>query len=201
VAETWKLDGMYMEACNCKSACPCVFLSPPTEGECTALVGWHIDAGRYGNVTLDGLNVAAAIHSQGTMAESKWRMAMYLDDRASEAQTNALITIFSGQAGGHPAVLAEHVGEVLGVQSAAVEYESQGKRHSLRIGNVGKAETETVPGQNDADVLVTNSPLAVAPGYPSVCDKSTNVRYQDHGYDWSISERNGFHSRFTYQSK
>jgi len=28
---------------NCEAACPCVFLSPPTEGECKVLIGWHID--------------------------------------------------------------------------------------------------------------------------------------------------------------
>jgi hypothetical protein len=58
LAESWKLDGIYMEACNCRSACPCVFLSPLTEGECTALVAWHIGEGRCGGVKLDGLNVA-----------------------------------------------------------------------------------------------------------------------------------------------
>ncbi|MHA6645712.1 DUF1326 domain-containing protein, partial [Mesorhizobium sp. A623] len=32
----WKLSGSYFETCNCETACPCVFLSPPTEGDCTA---------------------------------------------------------------------------------------------------------------------------------------------------------------------
>jgi hypothetical protein len=134
------------------------------------------------------------------MSESKWRFALYLDERASDEQKNALITIFSGQAGGHPAVLADQVGEVLGVRSVPVDYHSEGRRYSLRIGDVGRAETESIPGQNEADVLVSNPPLAVAPGHPQVCDKSLDVRYHDYGYDWTISERNGFHSRFTYQS-
>jgi hypothetical protein len=200
MAESWKVDGLYMEACNCKSACPCVFLSPPTEGECTALVAWHIDKGNYGDLKLDTLNVAAAIHSPGTMAESKWRVALYLDDRATEDQKDALLKIFSGQAGGHPKVLADQIGEVLGIKTVPLEFHSEGKQHSLRIGNIGRADTQTVAGQNDAEVLISNPPLAVATGYPSVCDKSTEVTYQDYGYDWTISERNGFHSRFTYQA-
>jgi hypothetical protein len=121
MAESWKVDGMYMEACNCKSACPCVFLSPPTEGECTALVAWHIDKGNYGDLKLDTLNVAAAIHSPGTMAESKWRVALYLDDRASDDQRDALLKIFSGQAGGHPKVLADQIGEVLGIKTVKAD--------------------------------------------------------------------------------
>jgi hypothetical protein len=34
----WKVEGAYVEACNCEAACPCIFLSPPTEGECNVLV-------------------------------------------------------------------------------------------------------------------------------------------------------------------
>ena len=52
----WKLDGGYFEACNCDTACPCVFLSPPTHGECTVLIAWHIDKGHFGETNLDGLN-------------------------------------------------------------------------------------------------------------------------------------------------
>lgn len=200
MATSWKVDGTYMEACNCKSACPCVFLSPPTEGECTALVGWHIATGNYGEVTLDGLNVAAAIHSPGNMAESKWRLALYLDDRANDDQKDALLKIFSGQAGGHPKVLADQVGQFLGIRTVPVEFRSEGKRYSLRVGDVGRAETASIGGQNESEVLISNPPLAVAPGFPSVCDKSMELRFQDYGYDWTISERNGFHSRFTYQA-
>jgi hypothetical protein len=149
---------------------------------------------------LGGLNVAAAIHSPGNMAEAKWKLALYLDERATDEQKDALVRIFSGQAGGHPAALAGLVGEVLGVKSVPVTFRSEDRHQSLRIGGVGRAETETVAGQNGADILISNPPLAVAPGYPEVCDKSTEVSYQDYGYDWTISERNGFHSHFTYQA-
>jgi len=42
---TWSVEGTYIEACNCEAACPCIFLSPPTEGECSIFVGWHIENG------------------------------------------------------------------------------------------------------------------------------------------------------------
>ena len=103
---SWHLDGTYFEACNCDVACPCIFLSAPTEGECTVLVAWHIDRGRDGEVSLDGLNAAMAVHAPGHMMQTKWRAALYLDERASEPQQQSLTKIFGGQAGGHPAVLA-----------------------------------------------------------------------------------------------
>ena len=61
----WNLSGTYFESCNCEAACPCVFLGPPSTGECTALVGWHIDDGEYEGQQLGGLNVAFGIAGAG----------------------------------------------------------------------------------------------------------------------------------------
>lgn len=199
MAEQWKLDGSYFEACNCEAACPCVFLSPPTTGECTVLVAWHIDQGSFGDVKLDGLNVALAVYAPGHMLEVAWKAALYLDERADQNQQEALTQIFAGQAGGHPARLGEHIGEVLGVKSTAMDYQAKGKRRSIRIGDVAEAEIEAVAGQNEADITVRNHPLCIAPGHPAVLARSKKLNYQDHGLQWHISERNGFYSPFTYQ--
>ena len=98
---TFEITGTYMEACNCETLCPCVFFSPPTEGECTVVLGWHIDRGSFDGTKLDGLNVAMLVHSPGNMKDGGWKVALYLDDKADEAQQQALAGIFSGQAGGH----------------------------------------------------------------------------------------------------
>lgn len=77
MAEKWRVTGTYFEACNCDTACPCVFLSRPTEGDCRAIVAWHIDKGKLGEVALDGLNVMMFVHSPGSMVEAsdahRWR--------------------------------------------------------------------------------------------------------------------------------
>ncbi|WP_126962300.1 DUF1326 domain-containing protein, partial [Xanthomonas arboricola] len=85
----WQLEGSYFETCNCEAACPCVFTSPPSEGDCTVLVAWHIERGQYGDVSLDGLNAALAVHAPGTMVATKWTAAAYFDALADEAQTAA----------------------------------------------------------------------------------------------------------------
>lgn len=74
MSDSWTLKGAYFETCNCETACPCVFLSPPTEGECTVLLAWHVDEGRFGDVSLNGLNVALAAHSPGTWQRSSGRL-------------------------------------------------------------------------------------------------------------------------------
>ena len=115
MAENWTVEGHYMEACTCEAACPCIMLSAPTEGSCTAIVGWQVMSGRYGDVRLDGLNVAAGVYSPGHMKELDWSAALYINERANAQQREALTQIFGGSAGGHPARIAEHIAEVKGV--------------------------------------------------------------------------------------
>jgi hypothetical protein len=62
---SWKIAGSYFEACNCNVACPCVFTNPPTGGECTVLIAWHIDQGSFGEIDLEGLNAVLAAYSPG----------------------------------------------------------------------------------------------------------------------------------------
>ncbi|HZP92699.1 MAG TPA: DUF1326 domain-containing protein [Burkholderiales bacterium] len=196
----WKVSGSYLESCNCAAACPCIFGSAPTQGNCTALIGWHIDEGRFGDVKLDGLNAALAVQSSGHMLQSKWRVALYLDERGNEKQRNALAAIFSGQAGGHMSVLAGFIGEVMGVQPAKLEYVANGRMRSMQIQGIAQMEIEAMKGQGGGTVLVSGNPVAVVPATPAVVATSRSLRYRDHDLSWELSGRNGFYSPFTYQA-
>src|SRR5262245_3940783 len=145
---SWKIVGSYFESCNCDVACPCIFLKPPTSGDCTLLVAWHIEQGRFGQIDLDGLNAVLAVYSPaGRMLEVKWKVALYVDERANQDQRDALTQIFSGRAGGHLAGVAPLIGEVLGVKAVLIENRSEGKQRSLRMGDIANAEIEGLPGQ------------------------------------------------------
>lgn len=195
----WQLKGTYFESCNCEAACPCVFLSDPTQGDCTVILAWHIDQGRFGEVTLDGLNVAAAIYTPGNMAEVPWQAALYFDNGADSDQMQALTEIFSGQAGGHPARLAEHIGELMGVKQAPISYQARDGQRRLQIGEVGKLEVKSIPGQRGKGTTIEGHPLAIAPGYSAQVAKSKALQYHDYGFDWELSEKTAFFSPFAYQ--
>ena len=199
MAEKWKISGTYFEACNCDVACPCTFLSAPTNGQCNVLVGWHIENGNLANVNLDGLNVALAVHSPGHMLAVKWKAAVYLDETASEEQKNALTQIFTGQVGGHLAMLVSFVGEVLGIRSVTIEFEANGRQRKLKIADLADVEIEGIQDQTGADVSINNAPMGISPGFPMVVAKSKNLNYNDYGLQWEISDKNGFYSPFTYQ--
>ena len=203
MAEKWKVTGIYFEACNCVLACPCVFPNTPnipTGGECTALVGWHIEKGRFGEAALDGLNVAMAIYSPGDMGLGNWQAALYLDEKASDGQKNALTQIFGGQAGGQMAALAPAIGKMLGVSSKKLNYQANGRKRSLEIVGISKAEIEAIEGAGGAEVTLNNLVGVVAPGFPTVQAVSRQLSYHDYGMNWEISGKNGFYSPFAYQA-
>lgn len=194
----WDIKGEYLESCTCRGACPCIYLGSPTEGDCTALVAWHIDQGHYGDVALNDLNVAVALHSPGDMAEGGWKVVLYLDQAADPRQNDALGTIFGGNAGGHPALLASFIAEVLGVEQVPIRFETSPGRRRFQVGDAAEADVESIEGQGGAAVTIRNHPFTVAPGEALTVAKSRTLRHQAHGVNLALSERTAFYSAFAY---
>ena len=111
MSDNWSVKGNYFESCNCDLVCPCIFLEPPTDGFCEAQVGWSIDEGNLDGVDLSGRKVAAWLHAPckgetGNLTDGGWSLALYVDDGASDEQFNAICELWSGNHGGHLAVIA-----------------------------------------------------------------------------------------------
>jgi hypothetical protein len=194
----WTIKGTYLEACNCEAICPCLVFSPPTEGTCTALVGWHIDEGSHQGTILDGLNAALLVHSPGEMKAGNWKVALYVDDRAEEAQSQALMGIFSGQAGGHLASLGPLIGEVLGARPATLSFDSGDRRFRLAVDRVGAIEIEAITGQAGGPVTVAGHPLAIAPGETATVARAQGDVTGDHGLTLDVNGKSALFSAFSY---
>jgi hypothetical protein len=192
----WELKGDYFEACNCELACPCVFLSPPTGDDCTVLLAWHVEKGNFGETKLNGLNAALAVYSPGNMQKVKWKAALYLDSKADKAQADGLGQIFGGKFGGFPAALGPYIGEMLGAKSLPISYEAAGSRHSLNIPKVADLQVEDVTGPDGGRISIQNAPF----GNPLLyLAKSKKFSFTDYGMNWRISDKNSFHSPFTWK--
>ena len=195
----WCLAGSYFETSNCEAACPCVWLNSPTEGDCKLLVAWHIENGHLDDQSLDGLNVALACYSPGDMKEGNWQAALYVDGRADDHQYEAITQIFSGQAGGHLAILMSFVGEVLGIKRVRIDYQEQGGSRSLVIPEIAQAEIECIEGIAGGLAKIENPPLCIAPSHPAIVAQSKHYQYHDYEHDWQFTERNGYYSPFVYR--
>ena len=194
----WQVSGTYMEACNCEAACPCVFFSPPTDDDCTVVLGWHISSGKHDDTDLDGLNVAMLVHSPGHMKDGNWQVALYLDDTATEAQQQALGGIFSGQAGGHLANLGPLIGNVLGARPAKIKFEHAAPQLRLEVEGLGEAKISQIEGQGGGAVQLTGHPLAISPGQPATVARSETLQVSDHGLSCNVTGKNGFFAPYSY---
>ena len=195
----WQLQGSYFETCNCETSCPCIWLQDRSEGDCKLLVAWHIETGHLADQSLDNLNVALACYALGNMKEGNWQAALYIDERANDAQVDAITQIFSGQQGGHLAILMSFVSEVLGIKRVKIDYQEDGKKRRMSIPGIAQAEIESIQGITGEESMISNPPLCVVSSHPAIVAKSNQYQYQDFDKDWQFSDRNGYYSAFIYQ--
>jgi hypothetical protein len=60
---------------------------------------------------------------------------LFIDERATDEQADKLGQVFGGQLGGPMGALVPFVGEVLGVERAAIEVQDDGLNHRVRVGD------------------------------------------------------------------
>ncbi|MCY4420916.1 MAG: DUF1326 domain-containing protein [Gammaproteobacteria bacterium] len=194
----WSVEGNYFESCSCDNLCPCILLADPTVGSCTALVGWSIEKGHYGDVSLDGIKVGVWLQSPGNLTAGNWRLALYVDENADDAQFSAIGALWSGEGGGHLAVIASLVSNVLSVKKAKISFESTAEKKHLVIDGVGENEIYPMEGEEGKPVIISSPPLAVAPGNPITVHVSKTAKYTDNGIDWYDSGKAALASPFQY---
>jgi len=195
----WYARGVVIDPCSCEVACPCQFGNAPTAGYCHAVMSWHVDRGRFGDVVLDGLNAAMSFDSPGHVAKGNWKIGLYIDQRADARQREALTEIFSGRAGGPLAVFAGPlVGERLGVKAVPMQYEATGKRRRMVIPALAEVDVVAIEGRGGADVTITNLPVSQHTSEARVVAKSTRLMYRDYGSNWEIAGKNATYSNFVY---
>src|SRR4051812_22943815 len=131
----WSLEADFLQACSCDYGCPCEFSAPPTRGFCDGTGAWRITTGHFGDVALDGITVGFAARWPKAIHEGNGTLAVFIDERATPQQRQALLTICSGQAGGLPfEILAATITKVLDPIFAPIEFNLNGRDSSVYIG-------------------------------------------------------------------
>ena len=202
----WRLIGDYLENCNCDIVCPCLvstkaMMATPTRGFCDNVLAFHIDEGNYGEVALDGLNVALAAHAPGPMAAGDWTMATYIDERATVAQTEALMAIFGGDAGGPMVAFSSLVGTRLGVTKAPIHYKIDGKSRAVEIPGVLAVAVDPLASLHPSGEIwgMTGHPLA--PEKIAFGVGRAGNRFSDHGMSWNNSGLNGHYAPIAWSNE
>lgn len=91
------------------------------------------------------------------MTDGDWRMALFVDERASAEQVEKLGAAFGGQLGGPMEMLAPLVGEMLGMEQAPIAYVDDKRLHRVTVGDVIEVEIEDLQGEHlDAPTRLVN---------------------------------------------
>jgi len=185
---TWSVKGELVVNCNCAVFCPCVVSlgrHPPTEGYCQAWFGLRIDEGIYEGADLSNLNVGLLLDIPGLMSRGGYTMAGYIDERASDEAFDGLIEIFTGRAGGPTIVFDLLVSNVLGFERAPIDFVTDGKTRSFRVGQKILGEVEPIDGKDPSKpVVITNSEYW--PGPNITVAKANRGRVRAFGRMWNF---------------
>ena len=142
----WHLKGTYVETCSCDLICPCnaSFDHGATYDYCRVVLAFNIKDGEIEGTDVSGLKVAAIADTPKVMTDGNWKLGVFVDENASDEQMEKLVGVFGGQMGGPMEALGPLVGEMLGVERAAIEIVDDGLRHSVKVGDVIDFEIEDI---------------------------------------------------------
>ena len=187
----WSIEGELILNCNCTVFCPCVISlgqHPPTEGYCQAWAGVRIDRGVSNGVELDGLNVAMLLDIPGKMERGNWTLALWIDDRSTDAQFDELVKIFSGGARGTTGLFKLLVGNFLGAERAPVQFTTDGDTRSLAVGKLIQGSVRPIAGaRSNEEVTVVNTQYWMGPEV--VVAEAVQGRVRAFGRVWNFEGR------------
>ena len=198
---SWRMRGDVMEACSCATTCPCNFGSDPTPLPCEVVIGWRIQDGNYGNTRLDGLSVVLYGRIPANVFLGNWTVGVYLDQRASQPQAQALGDIFAGNAGGWPAMLSSLIGNLLPPKQVPIQFQTVDGEHNITIPGLLEVGSERVlnplPGQPPLDPKVSDLAVPFYTGSVNV-RRSRTLRLSDPGMSFQYTGRSSLVGQFDY---
>jgi hypothetical protein len=199
---TYHLEGRLLEVCDCRVLCPCWIGEDPDNGTCDSVLAYRFDAGKIDGVDVTGRTIALVSHIPGNVLAGNFRVAVYIDDEASDAQQQALLDVYTGKLGGPVAELAKLVGEVVSVERTAITFDVQGGRGTLRIGDVSYAELEPYKGADGSTTTLSNTIFSTVPGAPVFVGKALRYRSKHAalGHDLDITGHNALQSTFVFDA-
>lgn len=157
----WALNATIIEACSCRMFCPCYFSTVPSpQGEghgamaehyCRFNMGYRVNKGNLGNVSLDGLKFwiagdLGADYSKGT----EWAEITF-EPATAKAQRDAITTII-------PNVYPVKWKSFTFGQDAPVEWSATNDRAEARLngGKAGEVVLRRNPGMTQEPVVIRN---------------------------------------------
>lgn len=197
----WRLTGRYVEACNCEAICPCRKVGDRDGSRaqyqlCQFALAWTVDIGHFGDLDVTGLQAVMAGYWDEDEPGVPWRVLLYVDERADQAQRSALADVFLGRAGGTPTRnYTPAIREVYGVRPVAIEVVHARGRQKIRVGDAVKVMARaTFPSEASVSCGI--------PGHDRPGDELVHdiLKVEDGPLSFEFHGRCGFAATFDYRS-
>jgi hypothetical protein len=198
---TYALEGRLLEVCTCDAICPCWVGEDPDGGVCDSALAWYIDSGTVRGVDVSDRGLASVTYIPGNVLAGNWKVALFVDDRCTDEQQQALLDVFTGQLGGPIADLSALIGEVVSVQRAPLTFTVEGGAGTLRVGDVVEAQMSPFQGATGRTTTLTETVFSTIPGSPAFPGKATVYRQAGRMLgrpDLDISGKNALQGHFRF---
>jgi hypothetical protein len=186
--QDFEIEGVGLFQCQCTAfACPCQHNGAPTHGTCYAADVAHIVTGHYGKVKLDGLSIAMV----GDLVDAnsdRLFATLYLDDKASPEQREALGKMVQYMNDQYVAVPSEPAMPFRKIRPATVEFSESADKTIYSLTIPGILEEKAMLKRNsDGNPAST---ITAMDNWSNVVHNAQNVafRYHDPEVDKSWDE-------------
>jgi len=139
-------------------------------------MAWHFDSGTIDGVDVSGLTLAGLMDIPGNVLAGNWRAMIYIDDKSSPQQEEALLNLFTGKLGGPVADLVKLIGEVIGVERVPIKFDLDGVAGSVKIGDAAEAEIVAYKGATGKESALYDTVFSTIPGSPAYVGKASSYR-------------------------
>lgn len=164
----YRVKAESVESCNCHHGCNCQFEGFPNEGKCEFIIGYEVKDGRLGDTVLNGVRAVVAAKYPKAIHEGHGHVVLFVDESASAAQVDALVSILSGKLGGMPwEALAGTIERFEGPIRKPIQIKVAGERSEVHI-----------PGAIGMRFTPLRDPL-------SGNDKEVHINYPKGGFFWN----------------
>ncbi len=198
----YQLEGRLLEVCTCGVLCPCWVGADPDGGTCDSALAWHVDRGTIQGIDVSGLTIGLSVHIPGNVFNGNWRAMVYVDEKATQEQQDALLSVFTGKLGGAIADLASLIGEVVGVERVPITFKVDKGRGTLLMGQGVQAELVPLTGPTGEATTLHESVFSTIPGSPAYVGRAERYRSQVPalGHDVDLQNHNAIQGIFHFEA-
>jgi hypothetical protein len=200
-ATTYSIQGRLLEVCTCAAICPCWVGEDPDGGTCDSSLAWYIDSGTVRGIDVSDRCLALTVFIPGNVFAGNWKAVVYVDDRCTPEQQDALLSVFTGALGGPIADLVALIGEVVAVERAPVTFTVEHGEGVLKVGDSIEAHLAPFQGATGRTTTLSETVFSTIPGSPAYPGKASVYRQKSSKLgrpDVDISGRNALQGMFTF---